>query len=286
MKKRYIPYGYKIRDGKLCVNDIEAEAVKEVFRLYSNGRSYEMVAAIMDDSEYPPHGKSGWNKHHIKRMLENKKYIGENGFIAILTNEEFRAARRAYDAKGIQNDPTGSPEDVLWERLTCGECGDRLLRNGSPAAAKGIIQLRCENRECGYGVNIPMTELLNNVLRMINYLIADTRKCPCGRYEQTPESMRLANGISSGIARSDDPGKTVRLILQGAAVRYGGIHEPPRLPLKIQYGDENRLSEMDWNLFGEAVSYISLAYMGTGLKTISGYEIFMESEVDKECQVS
>lgn len=282
MKNRYIPYGYRIRDGCLNVRPAEAETVKEVFRLYCDGYSYKVIAAILNASEYPPHGSSGWNKHHVKRILENGKYTGESGYPAILTKEKFDAARAVHDEKTISTALQGVPSDILWKRLRCGECGGRLLRIGSPAAAKGIIQLRCENRECGYGTNIAQADLNKAILSLMNRLIADVRKHPCGQYEQTPEALRLANEISRGIVRPDDPDETTRVILEGIAARYGGILEPPRLPPQVQYGDENRLCEMDWNLFREAVSHISLAHNGTGLTTLCGYEIFMEGEDETE----
>ncbi len=282
MKNRYIPYGYRIRDGEHCIHEAEAETVKEVFRLYSTGQSYTAIAEILRISGYPPYGANGWNKHHVKRMLENGKYIGECGYPVILSKEEFDAARAAHDEKAVSNAPQGLPSDVLWDRLRCGECGGRLLRNGSPAPSKGISQLRCESRECGYGIDIALDELHGAVLSLTNRLIDNVRKHPCGQYAQTPEALRLANEISRGIARPDDPDETARLILEGAAARYGGITEPPRLPLPIQYGDKNRLSEMDWNLFREAVSHISLARVGIGLTTISGCKIYMEREDEAE----
>jgi hypothetical protein len=292
MKNRYIPYGYRIRDGRLSTHDMEAEAVKEVFRLYTGGQSYIAIAIIMNGREYPKHNDNGWNKHHIKRILENSKYAGEFDYPAILSKEQFEAARAVHDDKAVSNAPQGASSDILWQRLRCGECGGRLLRNGSPSIAKGVIRLRCENNDCGYGINIPMAELDSVLLALFSTLISETRRYSCGIYERTPESIRLENEIRRSIDNPGDPDVTTKMILEGITTRYGGIKEPPRLPPEIQYGHESRLLpvpfrvEMDWNLFKEAVSYITIAHEGIGLTTISGYEIFMESEVEKECGVS
>ena len=35
MANRYLAFGYKIADGKLCVEETEAELVKAAFSLYS-----------------------------------------------------------------------------------------------------------------------------------------------------------------------------------------------------------------------------------------------------------
>ncbi len=283
-KNRYIPYGYRIKDGKLCINPLEAGAVQEVFRLYSAGQSYRSIADIMNASNHPPHGENGWNKHHVKRMLENNKYTGEAGYPAILSKEEYEAARATHDGKIVSTTSQETPEGVLWERLRCGVCGSRMLRNGSRAASKKIIQLRCENKECGYSEDIPQQILHSGILALMNRLISDTRKHPCGRYEQTPEALRLANEVGRGIAKPDDPDKTVRLILEGIGARYGGIQEPPRLPPAMQYiDDDNRLFEPDWELFKGVVSHISLTRDGLGLTTISGYVIFIGKD-EAECR--
>ncbi|MGI6175166.1 MAG: recombinase family protein [Christensenellales bacterium] len=277
MKNRYIPYGYRIRNGKHCIYEAEAEAIKEVFQLYCSGQSYKSIAEILRTSNHPPYSAKGWNKHHVKRMLENGKYIG-GGYPAILSKKQFDAARAVHDKKMVSTVTQYVPSDILWERLRCGECDGRLLRNGSPAAARGITQLRCKNSECSYGIDIAQSKLHGAILSLLNRLIADVRKCPCGKYEQTPETLRLANNISRSIEKPDDPSEATGLIFKGIAARYGSIMEPPRLPPRIQYGDKNRLSEMDWNLFREAVSYISLSCKGIGLTTISGNHIFMEGE--------
>lgn len=274
-KNRYIPYGYGIRDGRLCINAFEAQAVQETFRLYSGGHSYKDIADRMNNSSHPPYGANGWNKHHVKRMLDNGKYAGEAGYPAILSKEAYDAARAAVEIRTFSRTSRGASEDVLWERLRCGACGSRMLRIGTPVSVGGIAHLRCDNAGCALRVGIPKDELDNIILTLMNRLIFDTRKQPCGRHEHTPDALRLANEINRGIARPDDPDETVKLIMEGIGARYGGIQEPPRLPPQLQYGDENRLFEPNWELFKGAVSHISLTREGMGLTTISGYDIFI-----------
>lgn len=144
-KNRYLPYGYRIRGGRLRVNDDEAYAVQTVFRLYREGASYKTIAQRMNADDYPARSDTGWNMHHIKRMLEDGRYMGENGYPAILTTAQYEAARAAHDEKFIPNAPRGTPADMLWERLRCGECGARMNHRGSLATTKGAIHLHCGN---------------------------------------------------------------------------------------------------------------------------------------------
>ncbi len=283
-KIRNIPYGYRIRDGRLCINPLEADAVKEVFKRYQAGLSFQGIADILNQSSHPPYAVNGWNKHHVKRMLENGKYTGEAGYPVILSKEEYDCARALSDTRAFTKTPQGSTEDILWERFRCSACGGRMLRIGSPVSVGGIAHLRCDNTECAFRINTPKDEIDRTILHLMNRLITDTRKTPCGRYDQTPEALRLANEINRGIAKPDDPDATVQLILKGIGARYGGIQEPPRLPPQMQYtDDDNRLFELDWELFKGAVSHIYLTCECMGLTTISGYVIFIGKD-EAECR--
>jgi len=54
-------------------------------------------------------GKAVWNKNMVCRVLENKKYIGENGYPQIVTAEDFEQAayikveRNTYRKLAIQD---------------------------------------------------------------------------------------------------------------------------------------------------------------------------------------
>ncbi len=285
LMQRYIPYGYRICDGQLCVNSAEAGAVVEVFRFYLAGRSYKSIAEGLNQSKHPPYGENGWNKHHVKRILENRRYLGADGCPAIIAAEQFTAARAIHDEMAIPNAPLGVPPDALWKRLQCGECGGRLVRNIYPRLAKGSVHLWCEG--CGFKTVASLAELHSAVLALMNRLADDVRLHSCGQYGQTPTTLRLANAIARGIAHPVDSEEAARLILEGVSARYAGIAEPPRLPPQLQYGaygNENHLSGLDWSLFREVVSHISLGHTGLGLTTLSGYSIFLEGEIETKCK--
>lgn len=56
-------------------------------------------------------GKAVWNKNMVCRVLENRKYVGENGYPQIITSEDFRLAalikaeRNTYRKPAPQNEP-------------------------------------------------------------------------------------------------------------------------------------------------------------------------------------
>lgn len=90
VKNRNIPFGYCMKNGAFNLNEPEAEAVKQIFAQYISGDSIKTIAAKMT----VPYNscKPKWNKNMVSRILENRRYIGENGYPAIITQEDFRMA--------------------------------------------------------------------------------------------------------------------------------------------------------------------------------------------------
>jgi hypothetical protein len=276
MKNRYIAYGYRIINGQYAPFEAEAKAVREIFRLYCEGCSYKAITDSMNASEFPAYAGNGWNKHHIKRILENRRYTGENGYPVILTNEQYRKARAVHNKKIAGWKHGDDSAQILWKRLVCGECGIRMLRIGGKLTAKGIVQLRCKTPDCGYGLDIAVENIHRAVTYLQNKMLNAGTNTPGISFEPSVEALRLESEINRAIARPEEPNETVRLILQGIDVRYKSVQSPPGLPIIKEYEHENRLFTPDWELFKEAVSHIAFSRTGIELKTISGQEFYME----------
>lgn len=92
LKNRSIPFGYCVINGEYALNTAESEMVKKIFVDYIGGKSMKTIITEMT----MPYiiGKRTWNKNMIYRLLENKKYIGENGYPQIVTKHEFERAAR------------------------------------------------------------------------------------------------------------------------------------------------------------------------------------------------
>lgn len=109
LKNRSIPFGYCVINGKYALNICESEAVQKIFSDYIGGKSLKTIAAEM---QIPYNAnKEAWNKNMISRVLENRKYIGENGYPKIVTQYEFeqaaliKAERTTYRKPVLQANP-------------------------------------------------------------------------------------------------------------------------------------------------------------------------------------
>jgi len=78
-----IPFGYSVKNKKLYVNDKESVYVKDIFRMYDEGKSTMSIKLYLDkqlDIE-PRRSKYGWNIGTIQKMMRNTLYIGEQTWV-------------------------------------------------------------------------------------------------------------------------------------------------------------------------------------------------------------
>ena len=122
LKNRNIPFGYCIVNGKYALNTAESEAVQKIFKDYIGGKSLKTVASEM---QIPYNtDKNIWNKSMVCRVLENRKYIGENGYPQIITAEDFeqaaciKAERNTYRKPAPQDKPLQQELTVIEYRPT------------------------------------------------------------------------------------------------------------------------------------------------------------------------
>ena len=113
LKNRNIPFGYCVINGKYAVNEIEAQAVRDIFENYINGKSLKTIAAEM---KIPYNsGKAAWNKNMVCRVLENRKYIGEKGYPRIISDEEFNSATQMKSERNTYRKPAPQAEPQAIE---------------------------------------------------------------------------------------------------------------------------------------------------------------------------
>jgi len=93
---RNIPFGYMMRGGEIVLHPAESAAVKQVFEMYLNGSSLKSIAAAMT---VPYNIDKSWNKNMVSRILENEKYIGADGYPAVIELEMFSKANEIKQRK-------------------------------------------------------------------------------------------------------------------------------------------------------------------------------------------
>lgn len=79
--QRKIPFGYQVQNGRINCQPEEAKFVRSIFSHYLLGSSYSQIADEMARQGVRYHQHTAqWNKHMVKRILENERYLGMDGY--------------------------------------------------------------------------------------------------------------------------------------------------------------------------------------------------------------
>lgn len=88
-------YGYDVVDGKLVVNEQQAEVVRNIFDWYLQGMSLGQIKCRLEENQIKTaSGKSVWSKSVIQEMLCNEKYMGDCMLQKYFT-EDFLTGKKA-----------------------------------------------------------------------------------------------------------------------------------------------------------------------------------------------
>lgn len=214
---RKILYGYQIQDGALIVQPQEAEVVKRIFSVYLGGTYQREIADILNaDGIIYSQERPQWNKYRTGFILKNPRYMGADGYPAIISDEIFQRAQDIIQKRRKSVPRADRPALQYREKLRCGECGGILKRHFSGKKRNDTLYLQCE--ECGVRIEVRDHDLLAEVEQQT---AAQTpSESPVLAYEPSGEAVRLTNAINRGLEKPEQPEEIVKLILQGVSARY------------------------------------------------------------------
>lgn len=219
--ERRMPFGYQMEHGVLGCERMEAEAVQQIFSLYLSGCSLNRIAETMTEQGVPYHkDKPSWNKNMVKRILDNRKYLGEEDYPRIILDEDFLAAERV---KAVKNKYAPCPTQIISikEKLVCGVCGASMTRR---SLGKGTASWKCRNPDCMCAVRFPDSDLC----RRVDDCLRELAKTPeLLTHASTPAApvrsdvLRLENELVAAFNRGAESAEYMKtLIFAAAADRY------------------------------------------------------------------
>ncbi len=188
MKNRRLPFGYRMEMGELTLHTQEAELVRWIFGQYHEGLAYNSLVVKLNQQPVLYDEGKPWNKNMVARILEDRRYLGEKGYPAIISAEAFENARKVRDTKKV---PVKSTE------------AEKILRQLSG-------QLRTKRMEA-------------QTLAILNALIDNPARIQCPPPAQTGD-VDLAAELDSALSKlpiDEEQAKT--LVFRTAAARYRAI---------------------------------------------------------------
>lgn len=244
MKKiRSTPFGYVIRNGQIQINEIEAEIVKQIYSLYGDGGSLDSVTLAIQKRNVPySESNPKWNKHMIKRILENEKYMGDENYTEIISAEEFARIRKIYAEKTNTFQNNGpNPEKHIWSKMICANCGNRMIRGGGPQERTILMCKTCNERHV-FDTEFLKERLLNDLKNKMCVNQEETSYIP------TQEILRLENEIMRRTEKAEDGSRIRKMILEAAAKRYA-----------LCPSTKTEESAPDWQMFKEKVETVQVS---------------------------
>ena len=101
MELRTLLYGYNKRQFRFYLNETESTVVKQIFDDYISGLTLQKIADRLTSEQVVYYkDKATWNKHMVRRILENRHYAGDEEYPAIVTCAVFEQANEKRLRKG------------------------------------------------------------------------------------------------------------------------------------------------------------------------------------------
>ena len=240
--QRKIPFGYSIENGSYVRCETETIAVQTIYAMYRGGSSYSQIAMEMERRGIPYHTHtSHWNKHMVKRILENPRYLGQDGFPRLVSDEDYHAVdRQRRDKTGYTPCPSSIPP--IRRKAVCGLCGAKMCRDTRSRHPRWI----CQDETCGHHSSIPDVTLQNQVEQMLREFAQEPQRLaymPKLKTVEIPtDAVRIQNELTHALNHGDADVEYMKaLAFAAAAERYKTLPDP--IPFYRQERIQQRLAQ-------------------------------------------
>lgn len=171
-KNRNIPFGYTMQKGEIIAEPTESQVVKNIFKLYLGGKSMSEIARQMSISQVSYNGITfDWNKNMVKRILENEKYLGKDGYPVLIDSKTFYHANVRKKSKATSVNEISEELKIMRSLSYCTECGHRLSRFGGNTQTD---KWDCRNSECSrFNYRLTDNMIKDILLHILNAVIAN-----------------------------------------------------------------------------------------------------------------
>ena len=201
-KIAYPPYGYDNVDGKMVINQEQADVVKWIFDEILAGKSTGAVTKELNKAGVPTKRGGRWNSGVVSNMIRNEKYKGDvlcqktytddqfmrhenNGektqyyfkdhHEAIITREQHEAANAILDLnareKGNLDDRGKYKKRYVYSgKIVCGECGGKCKRTKLYKYFGFTCQTHIKDKSACRLISVPEEPVRGAFVTMMNKL--------------------------------------------------------------------------------------------------------------------
>lgn len=183
------PLGYDVDKNTrlLVINESEAEAVKLIFRMFLEGKTYDNIIKTLNFKGFKTKTNKNFGKNSLYEILRNPKYKGiyiynksspqdpytkkrnshrhndaedmiiiDGGVPAIISEDEFDAAKKLMDKRKRYYRGASNKQEIylLTGKIFCGKCGHTYTGNRKKSSGNRlpIVTYRCNNQSRGTNI--------------------------------------------------------------------------------------------------------------------------------------
>lgn len=232
MRNRTTAFGYQYLQGKLTINPCEANTLNRIFSCYLKGMSLLNIAEMLNAEkvEYSP-GVVGWNKSRLMRILENRKYLGDEKHPPLIEAEIYEKVQNIKLSKNTQKQ-TDRNADIFQINLPviCESCGTKMRRRHD-SRYECKQRWICQNTHCRNIVNISDEEFLSKVTDCLNIVIQNQSiidKEISPKDIQRDESRKIEDEITKQIDSLKFDKKAIKAkVMKLVSIKYKEIDPTP-----------------------------------------------------------
>lgn len=283
-KKRALPYGYTIQNGKRIIDEHEASIIQQIFAQYRNGASLSEVASNLSKHQVPYFGKrSDWNKNIVARIIANPRYAGADGFDPIIDPDMFKDVNLAKCGRSNRTTAQdNSAIGIIRAKILCGNCGSRMVRIHDHRNRIPVSWL-CDCQDCRTRVTLADEDLESRIVNRMNLLISSPHLLNDeDSYRMDREESIQRSKVTDELSRMCDSGhysdeQLISIILENAQKRYDHCLENRGKTITaicLAYAEAEPSEKLNAELLLKTVSNILLDHDGSvSLRLISGKEV-------------
>ncbi len=286
MKNRKIPFGYEMQKGKIQISSYESEILRQIFQDYIAGNNLKELAELLTEQqvEYLP-GMSAWNKNRIKRILEDKRYTGDDKYPMIINNQIFIQANSIKaERRTNENCIVNAKNKLIIYTVKCAYCGGTMIHKVD-RRSKCVEQWLCDNTDCRTRINMTIEELKSAITSLMNRCINDPSIADQDedKQELSAEIRLMENEIDRMTEQADiDESEIQNRILECAEKKYEQIKSKTHITqrLKAEFERSSLLSDFYIDLFEKTVSAIRMNIDGEVSLVLKNGNIIRKGESD------
>lgn len=238
------PFGYDLgENGKLVVNEKEAQVVRKMYELYIKGMGDNKITVWLNKRGYTTKAGYSWSHTTVRYILTNPIYIGnlrwnfttngeyveiENAVPAIIDRKTFEQAQKLREARAHDHPRQATSTYIFSGRLRCGRCGAALKGKTTHVQGVSYKHYICANKRAGI-CNLPRIEerlLERTFLRYIEQVTNEAAaEQVAAAADDTTEIQEQIKAINNELQRIQERKKRWQLAYADGVITLDDLRE-------------------------------------------------------------